>query len=171
MGLKFQPVLPALPHLAHLIQDMSAHWPVRPRIVVGDDDRRAAFRSARAALAKSGTVTLELALSGVPMVTAYRGRAWEAFIARRLISVHSVILANLVLGENAVPEFLQEECAAERLAPALADLMPDGPVRQQQIEAFARLHRIMSTGVRTPSQCAAEEVIAAMERIQAPVGA
>ena len=120
MGVNFEPVLPALPHLANLIHDMSARWPVQPRIVVGDDERRAAFRTARAALAKSGTVTLELALSGVPMVTAYRGTAWEAFIARRLVQVSSVILANLVLGENAVPEFLQEDCTADRLAPALA---------------------------------------------------
>jgi lipid-A-disaccharide synthase len=164
MGIKFKPVLPALPHLANLIHDMSARWPVRPRIVVGDDERRAAFRSARAALAKSGTVTLELALSGVPMVTAYRGTAWEAFIARRLVKVSSVILANLVLGENAVPEFLQEECRAERLAPALHDLMQDGEIRQSQLEAFARLDRIMSTGERTPSQRAADAVIATMRK-------
>jgi lipid-A-disaccharide synthase len=164
MGIKFKPVLPALPHLATLIHDMSARWPVRPRIVVGDDERRAAFRTARAALAKSGTVTLELALSGVPMVTAYRGTAWEAFIARRLIKVHSVILANLVLGENAVPEFLQEDCRAERLAPALHDILQEGDVRQSQIEAFARLDRIMSTGERTPSQRAADAVVETMHR-------
>ena len=160
----FKPVLPALPHLANLIHDMSARWPVRPRIVVGDDERRAAFRTARAALAKSGTVTLELALSGVPMVTAYRGTAWEAFIARRLVQVSSVILANLVLGENAVPEFLQEDCTADRLAPALHDLMQDGDVRQHQLDAFTRLDRIMSTGERSPSQRAADAVIATMRR-------
>jgi len=164
MGLSFKPVLPTLPHLEHLIHDMSARWPVRPRIVVGDDERRAAFRSARAALAKSGTVTLELALSGVPMVTAYRGTPWEAFIARRLIRVSSVILANLVLGENAVPEFLQEQCKADFLAPALHDLMHDGDVRQAQLDAFARLDRIMATGERSPSQRAADEVIATMRR-------
>jgi lipid-A-disaccharide synthase len=164
MGLSFKPVLPALPHLANLIHDMSARWPLRPRIVVGDDERRAAFRTARAALAKSGTVTLELALSGVPMVTAYRGTAWEAFIARRLVKVSSVILANLVLGENAVPEFLQEDCKAERLAPALHDLMLEGEARQRQLDAFARLDRIMSTGKRTPSQRAADAVIETMRR-------
>jgi lipid-A-disaccharide synthase len=164
MGLSFKPVLPTLPHLEHLIHDMSARWPVKPRIVVGEEARQAAFRSARAALAKSGTVTLELALSGVPMVTAYRGTTWEAFIARRLIRVSSVILANLVLGENAVPEFLQEECRAERMAPALYDLMQDGAVRQAQLDAFTRLDRIMSTGERTPSQRAADAVIATMRK-------
>ena len=55
-------------------------WPVQPRIVIGEQEKRAAFRIAHAALAKSGTVTLELALAGVPMVTAYRTGAIEAWI-------------------------------------------------------------------------------------------
>ena len=85
-------------------------WPVKPRVVVGEAEKRAAFRIAHAALAKSGTVTLELALSGVPMVTAYQVGAIEAFILRRAIRVSSVILANLVIGEDVIPEFLQENC-------------------------------------------------------------
>lgn len=164
MGVSFEPVLPALPHLVELIRELSGDWPIRPRIVTGDDERRAAFRAARVALAKSGTVTLELALSGVPMATAYRVSAWEAFIARRLVKVHSVILANLVIGENIVPEFLQEDCTAAHLAPALRDLIQDGPVRQKQLDAFARLDRIMSTGERSPSQRAADAVIATMRK-------
>lgn len=164
MGVRFEAVLPALPHLAGLIRNLSAGWAVQPRIVVGDDERRAVFRTARAALAKSGTVTLELALSGVPMATAYRVSAWEAFIARRVIQVQSVILANLVLGENVVPEFLQEDCTAVRLAPALRDLMQDGNARQRQLDAFARLDAIMSTGDGSPSQRAADAVIATMRK-------
>jgi lipid-A-disaccharide synthase len=78
--------------------------------------------------------------------------------------VPSVILANLVLGENVVPEFLQEDCNAARLAPALRDLFQDGDVRQRQLDAFARLDGIMSTGDRSPSQRAADCVIAAMHR-------
>lgn len=163
-GVSFEPVIAALPHLTGLIDELSRDWPVKPRIVVGDDERRAAFRSARAALAKSGTVTLELALSGVPMATAYRGSAFEAFVARRLVHVSSVILANLVIGENVVPEFLQDDCVAERLAPALEELLVDGPARQTQLEAFARLDRIMSTGERTPSQRAADVVLTMLRK-------
>ncbi len=88
----------------------TAHWPLRPKIVVKREDRRAAFAQARAALAKSGTVTLELGVSGVPMITAYKVAPWEAAIARRLIRVPSVILTNLVLGDNVVPEFIQTDC-------------------------------------------------------------
>lgn len=156
-------VLPTLPRFVDLIRELSRDWPVQPRIVVGDAARYAAFRSARAALAKSGTVTLELALAGVPMVTAYRTLAIEAWIARRLVRVPSVILANLVLGENAVPEFLQEQCEADVLAPALAGILDDGPARQRQLDAFARIDGIMSTGERTPSQRAAD-VVRAMLR-------
>ena len=72
----------------------------KARIVTEQADKQAAFRVARAALAKSGTVTLELALSGVPMVAAYKVSAFDAFLIRRIINVPSVILANLVIGEN-----------------------------------------------------------------------
>ena len=59
-------------------REATADWPVRPRIVTDAAEKYAAFRTARAALAASGTVTLELALAQVPMVAAYRIAAWEA---------------------------------------------------------------------------------------------
>src|SRR6201987_1336842 len=104
-----------MPHLLEAVREGIKSWPVQPRIVIGEQEKQRAFRIARAALAKSGTVTLELALAGVPMVTLYRGTTIEAWIARRVVRVPSIILANLVLGENVVPEFHQEECTAERL--------------------------------------------------------
>ncbi len=84
-------------------------------------------------------MTLELALSGVPMVAAYRLHAIEAVIARliRLQSrLPSVILANLVIGENVVPELLQEDCTPDKLVAALEPLLSDTPERRRQIEAF-----------------------------------
>jgi lipid-A-disaccharide synthase len=153
-------VIPTVPHLAERIRKATATWAQTPRIVVEVADKRAAFRSARAALAKSGTVTLELALAGVPMVTAYRMSAPEAALARRLIKVPSVILANLVLGENAVPEFLQEHCTPDNLAAALLPLLSDTPARRAQIDAFARLDAIMQIGQAKPAERAAEIVLA-----------
>ncbi len=100
-------------------------WPVQPQVVIGEQEKRAKFRIAHAALAKSGTVTLELALAGVPMVTAYRTGTMEAWILRRAIKVNSVILANLVIGENVIPEFLQEDCTPEKLAAALREVLSD----------------------------------------------
>ena len=166
-GVVFEAVLPTLPHLEEAIRAALKYWKIQPRIVLGEEEKRAAFRIARAALAKSGTVTLELALSGVPMVTAYRTGAMEAFILRRAIRVNSVILANLVVGENVVPEFLQENCRSERLAPALREVLGDTPMRRKQVQAFGRIDRIMSTGNQPPSVRAAEIVLATMHKARA----
>jgi lipid-A-disaccharide synthase len=152
-------VIPATSPLADVVTRETAHWPIRPRIVVRREDRHAAFRTARAALAKSGTVTLELAVSGVPMITAYKVSGLEAAIARRLIKVPSVILANLVIGENVVPEFLQQDCRPETLAAALEPLLSDTPERRRQIEAFARLDAIMEIGSAAPAGKAADIVL------------
>ncbi len=112
---------------------------MQPRIVVGEQEKKAAFRIAHAAFVKSGTVTLELALSGVPMVAAYKAGQVEAWIVLHAIRVSSVILANLVVGENVVPEFIQQDCTPEKLVPALREILSDSPLRRRQVEAFARL--------------------------------
>jgi lipid-A-disaccharide synthase len=157
-------VVPTVPHLVAPIARATAQWPVQPRIVVEMAEKQAAFRIARAALAKSGTVTLELALAGVPTVGAYRVSWLEAVVGRRMIKVSSVILANLVLGENVVPEFIQEACTAENLAAALVPLIGDTPERRRQIEAFARLDAIMEIGSRAPAARAADIVLDAARR-------
>jgi len=152
-------VVPTPRHLRGEVERAAAHWPVKPRIVVEEAEKQAAFRIARAALAKSGTVTLELALSGVPMAAAYRMSWIEAAIARRIIKVPSVVLANLVLGENVVPEFLQQDCAPGNLAQALLPLFSDTPQRRRQLEAFARLDAVMEIGKASPAQRAADIVL------------
>lgn len=163
-GVAFELILPTMPHLEQAIAVALKDWPVQPRVVVGEADKRAAFRIAHAALAKSGTSTLELAISGVPMVAAYKGGNVEAWIARRVIRSASVILANLVVGENVVPEYIQQDCTPENLAPALRDVLADTPLRQRQVAAFAKLDTIMATGKTSPSIGAAEIVIGMLKR-------
>jgi lipid-A-disaccharide synthase len=157
-------ILPTLPHVADLVRRATAHWPVRPRIVLDPAEKQAAFRSARAALAASGTVTLELALAQVPTVAAYRIPLWEGLIFRMMAHIDTVILANLVLGEKIVPEFLQSECTADRLAAALVPLLRDTPERRHQTEAFVRLDRIMDLAGEPPSARAARAVLALIDR-------
>ena len=104
-------VLPTVPHLAAQVRAAVAGWARRAAVVVDPAEKWAAFRRARAALAASGTVTLELALAGIPTVAAYRMSPVEAIIAVGCCGccsrLPSVILANLVLGENVIPELLQ----------------------------------------------------------------
>lgn len=160
----FEPLVPTMPHLEAAVREGVKGWPVEPRIVMGEAEKRAAFRIARAALAKSGTVTLELALAGVPMVTAYRVGGIEASILRRAIKVPSVILANLVIGENVIPEFLQEDCTPDRLARALGEVLADSELRRRQVAAFASIDAIMSTGRQPPSVRAADVVLETMRK-------
>jgi lipid-A-disaccharide synthase len=175
-------VLPTLPHLRERIAAATVDWPARPRIVVESKDKQAAFRVARAALAKSGTVTLELALAGIPMVTAYKVSWLEEIVARLAIQVPSAILPNLILEENVVPEFLQRQCTPQNLANALAPLLAQSPQRQRQIEGFTRLDAVMSLdaqkmpdavrdgGPPSPSRRAADLVLGLAQAAMAKTG-
>lgn len=165
-GVAFEPILPTMPHLQEAVTEALKGWKVAPRVVIGEQEKRAAFRIAHAALAKSGTVTLELALAGVPMVTAYKAGALEARIVRSLVQVNSVILANLVIGENVVPEFIQQDCTPEKLAPALSEILTDSGQRRRQLAAFAKLDDIMSTGNVSPSVRAADIVLATLRKVR-----
>ncbi len=155
----FEVVVPTVPQLKDSVLAATAHWSVQPRVVVDPAEKWAAFRVARAALAKSGTVTLELALSGVPMVAAYKVSLFDELIARIAVNVPSVILANLVIGENVVPELLQRDCTPKSLADALEPLFLDSPERRRQVAAFARLDSIMEASTASPSRRAAEIVL------------
>ncbi|WP_137044707.1 lipid-A-disaccharide synthase [Pseudolabrys sp. FHR47] len=161
----FEVVVPTVERLETAVREAVARWPLPARVVTQPHEKYAAFRRARAALAKSGTSTLELALSGVPMVTGYKVAGLEAVVARLLIKVPSVILANLVLGRNVVPEFLQQDCTPKNLAQALAPLLADTPERRQQVQAFAELDEIMALGQGSPSEKAAAVVLATLQRI------
>ena len=90
-------VLPAVPHLRGRIEEEVANWRIKPRIVDGEAAKYQTFRIARAALAASGTVTLELALAGVPMVVAYKVSKLEEQL-KYVISASSIVLPNLILG-------------------------------------------------------------------------
>jgi lipid-A-disaccharide synthase len=156
-------VLPTVPHLLPRIREIVSGWAVSPRVIVEPAEKWRAFRNARAALAASGTVTLELALAGVPMVATYRLHPIEAVIARLIriqAKLPSVILANLVVGENVVPELLQEDCTPEQLTAALVPLLSDTPERRRQTDAFGRLDAIMAIGEAVSSAKAADIVIA-----------
>jgi lipid-A-disaccharide synthase len=147
-------VLPAVQHVRPMIEEALADWPIKPRLVVGEEEKYRAFRQARAALAASGTVTLELAMAHVPMVVAYRVGAIEGQI-RHFIHAPSIVLANLVMGENIVPEFIQKECEPERLTAHLLPLLSDSPERQSQMNSFEKLDAKMAGAGQNPSAKAA----------------
>jgi lipid-A-disaccharide synthase len=101
------------------------------------DDARSLLHHSRAAIVKSGTSTLEAALAGVPFVVAYKAHPWTYFLARRLVRVPHIALANLVVGDRVVPEVLQRAVTGEGLARALAPLVEDTPERARVVAGLA----------------------------------
>ena len=151
-------VLPTLPHIAEEVAARAADWPVKPRLVLGEAEKFAAFRGARAALAASGTVTLELALAGTPLVGAYKVSKLEEQL-KYLIKVPSILLPNLILEQRAIPELVQGDCNPRALAAALGPLLDDGPERAAQVAALAKLDaRMQLPDAIAPSQAAARAV-------------
>jgi lipid-A-disaccharide synthase len=159
-------VIPTVPPLVEMIRQASAQWTQPPRIIMEPAEKEAAFRIARAALTKSGTVTLELALAGVPMVAAYKVSALEYLAVGRAIEkrLSSIILVNLFLGENVIPELLQHRCTPDELADAMIPLFDDTPQRRRQVEAFGRLDAVIRTGSSLPAARAAEAVLELLKR-------
>jgi lipid-A-disaccharide synthase len=157
-----QVLIPVVDSVRDLVEEEIKKWPQRTHLVSGDEDKFKAFKLARAALAASGTVTLELALAGTPMAVAYRVDPLASQL-RFLVKVPSVVLANLVLDENAFPELLQEDCQPEKLANALELLLKDTPEREAQLEALGRIPSKMLIDGPSPSEAAADVVIERLE--------
>jgi lipid-A-disaccharide synthase len=153
----FEVIVPAVAHLADEIRERTRSWRNNPKIVIGEDEKHAAFRRAHAALAASGTVTLELALAHVPMAVAYRIELPIALV-RLVIDAPTIVLPNIVLGEMAIPEFLNTEATPEALATAVAPLLGDTPTRARQVAALERIDGLMAVD-GAPSRLAAEIVL------------
>lgn len=156
-GKRPQVLLPAVASLKPRIETLVAGWPEPPHML-GPRDKYAAFRLADAALAASGTVTLELALAGTPMVVGYRMDpfAWQL---RFLVKARSIVLANLVLDENAIPELLQGACSGPALAAHLAPLLSGTPERRRQVKALKEAAKRITAGRASPSVMAADIVL------------
>ena len=152
-------IVPAVPRLAETVTAAVRAWRVPARVVTRSDEKDAAYRIARAALVKSGTSTLEVAVAGIPMVSGYKVPVFEEIIARSLLSVDTTILPNLILGGKTVPQFYQRDFTPDKLAGALTPLLADTPDRRRQIEALGRLDGIMGIGASPPSDRAAAVVL------------
>ena len=156
-GLKF--VVPTVPHVRHLVEEAVKNWNVPVLLVEGEADKRAAFAAATAALAASGTVSLELGLAGVPMVVAYKIDAIAAWAVSRLLKVPSVVIVNLILDRPSVREFLQFAAKPVALAAALRPLLHDTPERTRALADLAELREVMGVGGERPSLRAAKAVL------------
>jgi lipid-A-disaccharide synthase len=107
------------------------------------DDARAALFHARASVVASGTATVEAALIGNPFVVVYRVSALTFAIAKRVVKVPYVAMANLIAGKQIVPELIQSDFTAENIVQEIERLLPDGPPRQSMMEELARVRGLL----------------------------
>lgn len=157
-------ILPAVSHMEARIRGGVASWPHKPEIVVGLEPKKMVFRRAHAALAASGTVCLELALSGVPMVVAYKvdwffRRLKELNRIFKFSSLQSFVLPNIILGSKVIPEFLDEEVQPVVMAGLLQALLRDSPERSAQLTELARLDDVMRLPDGHSQSAAAADVV------------
>lgn len=151
-------VVPTVPTVDREVRAAVAEFPL-PVLAVCADEKYDAFAAGDLALAASGTVVLELAAAGLPMVVTYRVSPLSAWIARRMVKVTQVSLINLVLGRAAVPELIQEQCRPELLAEALVRLLRDDAARARQKADLAETMRALTPEGATPSERAAAVVL------------
>jgi lipid-A-disaccharide synthase len=107
------------------------------------DDARAALLHARASVVASGTATVEAALIGNPFVVVYRVSALTYAIAKRVVEVPHVAMANLIAGKRIVPELIQSDFMAEKIFQEIERLLPDGAPRQSMMEELARVKGLL----------------------------
>ncbi|WP_106160186.1 lipid-A-disaccharide synthase [Hasllibacter halocynthiae] len=170
-GAALRPILAAHPELAVVVpvapgrraqvEAAVAGWPVRPVLVEGPEARRVAFAAADAALATSGTVSLELARQGCPMVIAYDMAPLTRMILSRMVRVDTVTLVNLVSETRAVPEFIGRNCRPDAIAAAVLSVLAD-PAAQQAAMALT-MERLGADGP-DPGRRAARSVLDLLSR-------
>lgn len=157
-------VVPTLPHLADEVSSAAREWPGRPIVSVEEAEKLSAFQASDAALAASGTVSLELALAGVPMLVAYRVSALTLLIAKRLVRTEHVNLINLILGRRVIPEILHGDCTPQRLAAETLRLLNDEGAGAEQMAASRDAMAALGAGGEPPSDRAARAVLDVMAR-------
>jgi lipid-A-disaccharide synthase len=159
-------VIPTLPAMAPGLRERVEGWPVPTLVLEDRAERFDAYAASRLAIAASGTVSLEVALASVPFVTIYRTGPLTAWLARRLISVPHVNLVNLILDRAAVPELLQKDCRADRIAEVAGSLIASEQLRSTQRAALEEAAAQLGAAAELPpSQRAAKQVLTVLRSL------
>ena len=154
-------VFPTVSYMRQRVEVLTRSWPGRTVVVGGVTEKFDAMAASNAAMAASGTVSLELALARVPHVVAYRMNVLTIAIVRMLHGINQkyINLINILLDREVVPEFVQEKCTAANIAAELSALMSDEARQQKQGDAFSEGIQMLSPAGGSPSTAAAEIVV------------
>lgn len=154
--------VPTVPGVEATVRAAVRQWPLPAVVVTGDAAKFDAFAVADAAMAASGTVSLELAIAGTPHLIAYRVSPLTAAIVRRLIRVRHVSLVNLLAHEPLVPELLQQACRPGRVRAEIARLLDDAGAAAAQRRVAREVAATLGHDGPPPSRRAANAVLEAL---------
>lgn len=165
-----QIVIPAAQAVAREMEEVTANWIVKPRILdprgkstdQAEISKRAVFALSDVALAASGTVSLELAHEECPMVIAYKANWMTTRMVKKLALIDTATLVNIVTDTRHVPEFLFENCDPDLIAPALIELLSDKQARDNQADACRATMALLGYGNEDPGLKAAKSVLNAI---------
>lgn len=151
--------LPTLDNLAELVTKLSQDWAIKPEIITDAARKRGAFAAADIAIAASGTVSLELAANGCPMVIAYDMNRLTLALMRQMALIDTVTLVNIVAASRTVPEFLGPRCTPDLIADAVFEVLHHS---QAQRVAMEKTMQLLGRGGAPPQLRAAQSVLSAL---------
>ncbi len=149
-------VVPVVPHTREAVRARVAGWPIQPILVEDEREKMAAFSAANAALAASGTATLELGMAGLPSVVAYKMGWMMGPLLMRLLRVPSAVIVNLVLDAPVMQEFLEDRCTADLITPAVNALLQDDALNREKRAQLSPLADVLGGASQSPASRAAE---------------
>ena len=152
-------VIPLIDKTRELVFEMVQELKVE-YFLIEKEEKNSAFFAANFALAKSGTNALEFSLYHVPMLIAYKINFITHFIVKRMVKIIYANLINLILNKELIPEMLQDNCEAKKIAVVLEKLISDKNLAEKQINESVGVLKLMGLGnIENPSQKAASEIM------------
>ncbi len=170
-------VIPTVPAVESLVREGVKNWSLEVKIVLGDESRDMAFQKATAAIAASGTVALQLAAANLPFLIAYKVDKFNEWVARLLFKTPWVCMVNILLvfqkfGPNFIltpraknlipnpwiPEFLQKDCTAEKMAPIILNLLKDKKAQAFQKSAMDKAISLLQAPPDVAAKAVLEEI-------------
>lgn len=157
-------IAPTLPATEYNVQVLLRDFDLPFRISSNQAFKWESFKACDVAIVVSGTAALELAYAGVPHVVVYRTNPITYLVLRLLVKVKYAHLANILLQEEVVPEFLQSKCKPEEIAQKIIELYANQEMRNNQLEKFKKVREMIgASDEKKPSRKAAEFVLSIIE--------
>src|SRR5690606_8959085 len=151
-------VIPTFPHFETYIRQEMEKTKLKYFLVIDEQEKYQAMVASDAAIAASGTVSLELGLTQTPFLIAYKVNSLTAFLLKRLIRIPYACMVNILLNKPLIKEFLQENCRPHLIASHLYNILQK--VNNQALrQELSTVRELLTNKKKQPSKLAAETIL------------